>query len=86
MPGLDGTGPRGMGSMTGRGFGKCQVVPGRTEVVPSTVQAPEGAVQPGEYQGQFISQAPFYGAGRGGMPCGCGNGRRFGGGRGRRQG
>jgi len=85
MPRLDGTGPCGTGSMTGRGFGKCRVGPGRTEVVSSTVQAPEGAVQPGEYQGQ-ISQVPFYGAGRGGMPCGCGNGRRFGGGRGCRQG
>ena len=85
MPGLDGKGPRGTGSMAGRGFGKCRVTPVQTEVVPSSVQAPEGAVQAGEYQDQLtIPQAPVYGAGRGGMPCGCGRGRGFGGGRGNR--
>ncbi|HKM41064.1 MAG TPA: DUF5320 domain-containing protein [Methanocorpusculum sp.] len=84
MPRLDGTGPQGMGSMTGRGFGKCQVRPGRTEVVLSTTQAPEGAVQPGERQDQLTPQAPVYGLGRGGIPCGCGRGRGFGGGRGYR--
>jgi len=28
MPGLDGTGPRGLGSMTGGGRGHCRVSPG----------------------------------------------------------
>ncbi|MPL93462.1 hypothetical protein SDC9_39590 [bioreactor metagenome] len=85
MPGLDGTGPRGMGSMTGRGFGKCRGT-GQTNGVVSIEQAPYGAVQPGESQTQSAVRAPFYGAGRGGIPCGCGNGRRFGGGRGCRRG
>lgn len=85
MPGLDGTGPRGAGSMTGRGFGKCRVGPGRTEVVSSMVQTPDGAVESDIYREQPISHAPFNGAGRNGMPCGCGKGRRFGGGRGCRQ-
>lgn len=81
MPKLDGTGPRGTGSMTGRGLGKCRtgIRSGRTEGIQSNVQVPEGAVQMGDPEDQLIKQTPFYGAGRGGMPCGCGNGRRFGG-------
>jgi len=72
--------------MNGRGFGKCRTEfgSGRAEDIQSNVQVPEGAVQMGDPEDQLIKQTPFYGAGRGGMPCGCGNGRRFGGGRGNR--
>lgn len=76
MPRFDGTGPCGTGSMTGRGFGNCRVAPAQTEVAPSAVRTPESVVRMGEYGPQSNLQAPIYGAGRGGMPRGCGNGRR----------
>ncbi|WP_128694484.1 DUF5320 domain-containing protein [Methanoculleus taiwanensis] len=58
MPGFDGTGPRGMGAMTGRRLGRC---------VPAQVQA-------GSEQNADAQAAQVYGLGRGGMPCGCGRG------------
>jgi hypothetical protein len=81
MSGMDGTGPRGMGSMAGRGFGRCRFGPVQPEAAPSPAQVSEGAVTPGEKTDHLPIQAPQYGAGRGGIPCGCGKGRVFAGGR-----
>ncbi|QSZ66515.1 hypothetical protein RJ40_02865 [Methanofollis aquaemaris] len=73
MPGMDGTGPLGRGSLTGGGRGRCRPV------------APAPTVETGE---QTVSAQPpqgaYYGLGRGGLPRGCGRGRGFGGGRGGR--
>ncbi|MCK9581499.1 MAG: DUF5320 domain-containing protein [Methanoregula sp.] len=75
MPRMDGTGPRGMGQITGRGFGRCRSGPAQPEAEPSTVTAQESVVLPGENQETIAVQVPRFGAGRGGMPCGCGRGR-----------
>jgi len=79
MPGLDGTGPRGTGQNTGRGCRGCRSGPAHPDVVPSPVQAPNGANPAGEQQDQ--PYAPLLGAGRSGIPCGCKRGHIFGGGR-----
>jgi len=81
MPGLDGTGPRRMGQMTVRGFGRWRVGPALPETVPSSVQAREDAVTHIEKPDQLPSQPLRCGAGRGGSPFGCGRGRVFAGGR-----
>jgi len=71
MPGFDGTGPRGMGPMTGRRMGRC--------VQPPVEGSPAGDA--GEISPETPVQQPqAYGLGRGGIPWGCGRG--FGGGRG----
>jgi hypothetical protein len=78
MPGFDGTGPLGQGSMTGGGRGFC-AIPYRSY---------------GPYESGFRGPFPFYGrrsygpvfgAGRGGLPWGGGRGRVYGGGRGFRR-
>ncbi|NLZ30118.1 MAG: DUF5320 domain-containing protein [Methanomicrobiales archaeon] len=77
MPGFDGTGPQGMGPMTGRRMGRC-VQPQQ----PPAEGSPAGdasEITPGTP----IQQPQVYGLGRGGAPWGCGRG--FGGGRGRRR-
>ncbi|MBN2733567.1 MAG: DUF5320 domain-containing protein [Methanomicrobiaceae archaeon] len=76
MPGFDGTGPRGLGRMTGRKFGPCN--PANT--AEKTAVAGENVVT--ENAEQNPAQNVVYGLGRGGVPRGCGQG--FGGGRGRR--
>ena len=85
MPGLNGTGPFGQGPRTSRGFGRCRCTPAWPEPAMSPMQAPEGAehaaTQSGETQNKTGAQAPFYGAGRGGIPYGCRGGRVFAGGR-----
>ena len=81
MPGMDGNGPRGMGQMAGRGFGRCRVGPALQDNVPSSVQVREDAVTPIEKPDHFPSQPLRCGAGRGGSPFGCGRGRVFAGGR-----
>ena len=85
MPGLNGTGPFGQGQMTGRGFGRCRFIQARPEPAMSPIEAPESAehaaAQSGEMQNKTGAQAPFYGAGHGGIPYGCGRGRVFAGGR-----
>ena len=71
MPGFDGTGPQGQGSMTGRAMGYC--------ARPAAGQAAGGPVAGPAVAGQPV----YYGVGRGGLPRGGGRGRAFGGGRGR---
>ncbi|MGA2914379.1 MAG: DUF5320 domain-containing protein [Methanoregula sp.] len=68
MPGLNGTGPVRTGPMSGsRGFGRCRMI-----VAPAQEPAmPQGSAQ----------NIPVYGRGRGGIPCGCGRGFGFSGGR-----
>jgi hypothetical protein len=75
MPGFDGTGPMGQGSMTGGGRGFC--------AMPNRAYGPSGCrVQaPQSFYGRFLG-GPIFGAGRGGLPWGGGPGRVFGGGRG----
>ncbi|MBN2333393.1 MAG: DUF5320 domain-containing protein [Deltaproteobacteria bacterium] len=69
MPGFDGSGPRGMGPMTGRGMGYCVQPMGKPMINASLSVAGESR---------------NYGVGRGGLPRGGGRGRAFGGRRGRR--
>ncbi|MFY9133087.1 MAG: DUF5320 domain-containing protein [Candidatus Methanoculleus thermohydrogenotrophicum] len=80
MPGFDGTGPRGMGPMTGRRMGRC--------VQPPVAQPPAESSPAGETSETTpeapVQQPQVYGLGRGGIPRGCGRGRGFGGGRRRR--
>ena len=66
MPGLDGTGPQGFGSRTGRGLGVC-----------GSVTYGQGQVTSNQWN---VPQGPVYGLGRGGLPYGrgMGFGRRFG--------
>lgn len=72
MPGMNGTGPEGQGSRTGRGAGRCAVGAGRRNVVEvgntgqSTIQ--NNGRGPGMGRG---------GRGRG-KNSGCGNRARFG--------
>jgi hypothetical protein len=94
MPRGDGTGPMGMGPMTGRGAGYCAGYPVPGFMNPyggrwsgggyPTYGAPYAAAMPGAYS----YQAPFFGRGRGmawgrGWGRGGGWGRGFGRGRGR---
>ena len=90
MPGFDGTGPMGMGPMTGGGRGFC--------AMPIGPYGPYGygmgfssyprPISP-YYAGAYASSpygppfyGPFFGVGRGGIPYGGGRGRAFGGRRG----
>ncbi|MCC7555971.1 MAG: DUF5320 domain-containing protein [Methanoculleus marisnigri] len=77
MPGFDGTGPQGMGPMTGRRMGRCVLPP-----QPPAEGSPAGETNETTQQAP-AQQQPVYGLGRGGIPYGCGRGRGFGGGRGR---
>ncbi|WP_082122644.1 DUF5320 domain-containing protein [Methanoculleus sediminis] len=77
MPGFDGMGPRGMGPMTGRRMGRCVLPP-----QPQAEGSPAGETN--ETTQEAPAEQPVYGLGRGGIPYGCGRGRGFGGGRGRR--
>ena len=67
MPGGNGTGPNGMGSMTGRGAGYC------------TGNGMPGSMNPavGRGAGFGLGRGAGFGAGRGGA-FGAGRGRRFG--------
>ena len=78
MPGFDGTGPAGRGSMTGRGFGRCRFGQVRRDIVTPPEKTQEGEAP---QEGQPIPQAretgpqpAVYGVGRGGIPWGCGQG------------
>jgi hypothetical protein len=79
MPGFDGTGPMGMGPMTGGGRGFC--------AMPYRGYGSYGYGMGTPYYPP--SGRPFYGpvfgVGRGGLPWGGGRGRAFGGGRGFRR-
>ena len=82
MPGLDGTGPMGLGPMTGGGRGFC--------AIPYWAYASFRFGYPRAYYPPMMgypfygwpSYGPVFGAGRGGLPWGGGRGRVFGGGRG----
>lgn len=78
MPGLNGMGPQGTGSMRGRGFGRCLMVaaPAKESSIP-VQQADEGG-EPAMSQSS-AQNIPVYDRGRGGIPCGCGKGFGFGG-------
>jgi len=80
MPGFDGTGPFGRGSMTGWRRGWCAA-----GSAPDPQQGMTPLAAGTETQGQIPVQQPVpgagqvvYGRGRGGIPWGCGRG--FGGG------
>jgi hypothetical protein len=91
MPGFDGTGPMGMGLMTGGGRGFCAMPMGSFGPLgygmgsfpysPPFSPYYAGAYAPPLYGRPFYG--PIYGVGRGGIPYGGGRGRAFGGGRGR---
>ena len=60
MPGFDGTGPRGLGPMTGRGEGYCAI----TLPSPGTARAPSAQNRPYGYAGQAgvpvtLAAAPY---------------------------
>ncbi len=80
MPGFDGTGPAGMGSMTGRGQGFCNPS--------STAYGPTPVLRPGYRSygyGQGFGRGFGQGRGiRGGLGPGFGQGRGYGRGLGRR--
>jgi len=82
MPGFDGTGPRGLGPMTGGGFGYCAGGP-------ASPYGGTGYYAPGYTPGYTPGYAPGWGTGwgtgwgvgRGGRPWGGGRGWALGGGR-----
>lgn len=88
MPRLNRTGPRGLGPMTGGGFGLCAGLPTsympynyRQYTMPSFPSTYPAYLQnPYEFQNQTVSsmQQPYYG----GSPFGWGLGRGLGAGRG----
>jgi hypothetical protein len=87
MPGFDGTGPGGIGPMTGGGRGFCAMPYrgyGPYRYGFQTPFSPPTGMTPSYAYGR-----PFYGsvfgAGRGGLPWGGGRGRVFGGWRGFRR-
>lgn len=76
MPAFDGTGPRGLGSRTGWGLGRCPL-PAQNTTVQTDVNATapaQGPVQGQPVQGFIPGQIPVYGVGRGGIPRGGGGG------------
>ena len=85
MPGFDGTGPQGRGSMTGRGFGKCRPVYS-ADNQPVVISGPSENQESNEniQMNRQPVQGQTYGVGRGGIPSGCGRGRTNGGRGGRR--
>jgi len=70
MPGFDGTGPRGMGPLTGRGMGFC-AVPYSGAPYPTTYGYPAAAAYPA-YPAMYGRPYFFPRMGRG---CGMGRGR-----------
>lgn len=71
MPNLDGTGPQGLGPMTGRRLGRC-VAKGNVEGQKTQTESEE------------LRNTMTYGLGKGGRPYGGGKGHCFGGGNGQR--
>ncbi|HBF43905.1 MAG TPA: hypothetical protein DDW42_09840 [Desulfobacteraceae bacterium] len=83
MPGFNGSGPAGMGPMTGWGQGYCN--PSRTAYGPAAAGGGPGYFGPGYAQG--FSRGQGYGRGRGfntGVRSGFGRGRGYAIGTGRR--
>ena len=80
MPGLNGTGPFGRGLITGRRFGRCRTIDAPVQESSVPMQKANEESEPAIAQGSE-QNIPVYGCGRGGIPCGCGRGNGFGGGR-----
>ena len=90
MPGFDGTGPMGIGPMTGGGRGFCTMPMGTYGSSGYGMgQFPYSMPYDPNYAGAFTPPVfgrpffgPIFGVGRGGIPYGGGRGRAFGGRRG----
>ena len=80
MPGLNGIGPQGTGPISGRGFGRCRTVATPAHKPAAPVQQANAGGEPAMLQ-DSVQNISVYGCGRGGIPCGCGHGAGFGGGR-----
>jgi hypothetical protein len=80
MPGFDGTGPMGLGPMTGGGRGFCAILYRSYGPYAYGIRAPYYPPS-----GIYPFYGPVFGVGRGGLPWGGGRGRCFGGGRGFRR-
>jgi len=87
MPGFDGTGPMGMGPMTGGGRGFCAMPYRGYRPYGYGIGAPYYPSSGGYpfYGRPFYGYGPVFGAGRGGLPWGGARGRVFGGRRGLRR-
>jgi hypothetical protein len=86
MPGFDGTGPTGMGPMTGGGRGFCARPLGTYGPTYGYAMGYTPYSGYGGYPSYGRSfYGPIFGAGRGGIPYGGGRGCVFGGGRGFRR-
>jgi hypothetical protein len=70
MPGFDGSGPRGRGPGTGRGFGRCGAVPSPV----ANEEHAEMGISGRETGGQVPADSAVYGLGKGGVARGCGRG------------
>lgn len=79
MPGFDGTGPLGMGPMTGGGRGFCAMPNMGYDSYGYGMRPPYSPFNRRSFYGSA------FGAGRGDLPWGGGRGRCFGGGRGFRR-
>lgn len=82
MPGFDGTGPMGRGSMTGRGMGYCAVPVGDTPQPQARTPQPYPVPPKGSWYGYMPDRGFGLGRGRG---FGRGGGRGRGGRRGGRR-
>lgn len=80
MPGLNRTGPQGNGPMSGRGLGRCRMVPVPAQELKTTARLVYHENEAALVQGS-VPDVPAYGRRRGGIPCGCDRGFGFGGGR-----
>ncbi|WAC05535.1 MAG: DUF5320 domain-containing protein [Methanoregula sp.] len=80
MPGFNGKGPQGTGPMSGRGFGRCRTMTAPEQEPAAPLQQAYEGNESAITQGS-IQNIPVYGRGRGGVPCRCGRGFGFGGGR-----
>jgi len=79
MPGFDRTGPLGRGQMTGRRLGYCRQSYPQTQEQQgdnSSQRIENGTSNTDQTQQPLMQQHVVYGVGRGGIPCGCGRGRR----------
>jgi hypothetical protein len=85
MPGFDGTGPGGAGSMTGGGRGFCAMSYRGYRPYGFGMRAPRDPAYGSHPFYERSLSGPMFGAGRGGLPWGGGRGRVFGGGRGFRR-
>jgi hypothetical protein len=81
MPGFDGTGPKGLGPMTGGGRGFCAMPPRNYGPYGYGMRPPFYPPPGNDPSYGRPSYGPIFGAGRGGLPWGGGRGRVFGGGR-----